>query len=631
MACEYCQTEQAKITRHLGTCIVYKLVTNKNDQFIKILKQHQLFHNDEDIQKLVEENEKLKTENEDLKIKLQHKTGDVIMVENKVAGFINNNFPGMEVIQKPTDPVKLLTRKRFPEKDIQFKKKIWEHYKTYCAGTINDYQDVDSGNNFIKSLPQNTSLSKKKAALERMMTLANNDEVELKRLINIKPKEKFCFKKPDDMYEYLIEQSKLDYDYYVMQTFLAKFGLRVHTIAELRWEHLKNLDTNFIKLPDKKDKKVYTALISIEFKHFLKKFISRMDQSDKDGFIFLPNNKVISSRKSIIKQSIKRKLLSSDIIKKTFDDSLTYSSHCIRKTTCFLNYEDGYRELVKKCGGIIGHEIGSRATKTYISVTNKDLKPEFAAPLIFRNGDEVIPAKEYPNCPNCNKALECECMKNDVEKIKTLLKTNEFGVEKEIVSFKFKILLPTTDQWRILRDSLYEATSKQNIEFTDELIFDTVSSYEIKEDIQELSEANIKTWKEFKGHTRMQGYGPYKVISDKEIGFYVMTTADIKFGTLISEYVGEIIPYHPGLKSDTLFEFTGDLVITCEKYGNLAKYISGINNKKSRKGNVSSLKVIIENEIHIILYACKNIDKGEMLKYDYNAGKLKEYVTDKFV
>lgn len=85
------------------------------------------------------------------------------------------------------------------------------------------------------------------------------------------------------------------------------------------------------------------------------------------------------------------------------------------------------------------------------------------------------------------------------------------------------------------------------------------------------------------------------------------------------------------------------LVIIPEKFGNVARYLSGINNskKESKKKqvdargicdiqNVQSLRYVIDGAIHVFLVALRDIKEGELLMYDYN-GLEKNYPTDHFV
>ena len=73
-------------------------------------------------------------------------------------------------------------------------------------------------------------------------------------------------------------------------------------------------------------------------------------------------------------------------------------------------------------------------------------------------------------------------------------------------------------------------------------------------------------------------------------------------------------------------------MIVPDKRANLGRFLSGINNaKKSKKDqNVKSIRMSIMGSIRVLLYASRNIKKGETLKYDYNEGG-DDYPTEDFV
>ena len=75
------------------------------------------------------------------------------------------------------------------------------------------------------------------------------------------------------------------------------------------------------------------------------------------------------------------------------------------------------------------------------------------------------------------------------------------------------------------------------------------------------------------------------------------------------------------------------LEICPEKNCNLAKFISGINNKKKSLANqnVYSIRVTVDGCVHIFLIAKKNICQGEILYYDYNAGGNINYKPNNFI
>ena len=74
------------------------------------------------------------------------------------------------------------------------------------------------------------------------------------------------------------------------------------------------------------------------------------------------------------------------------------------------------------------------------------------------------------------------------------------------------------------------------------------------------------------------------------------------------------------------------LIICPYNNSNIARFISGINNSTKNcqnLANVISIKVSINSSVHILLIASKDIEKDEILYYDYN-GDAKMYNTKNF-
>ena len=131
-----------------------------------------------------------------------------------------------------------------------------------------------------------------------------------------------------------------------------------------------------------------------------------------------------------------------------------------------------------------------------------------------------------------------------------------------------------------------------------------------------------------------------KIVYDEKQGYIVKQTAEILTNTIISEYSGDVFFFRDSLlmkKNDSIMELIHSpcsdtsLVIIPQKYGNLGRFLSGINNtKKNTDQNVYSLRVNIEGSIHVLLLAKRKINKGEILYYDYNAGGYNAYDTSNF-
>ena len=76
------------------------------------------------------------------------------------------------------------------------------------------------------------------------------------------------------------------------------------------------------------------------------------------------------------------------------------------------------------------------------------------------------------------------------------------------------------------------------------------------------------------------------------------------------------------------------LVICPEKKGNIARFISGINNfdkNSKKKKNINSARYDVDGKVIVLLYASKTIKKLDILYYDYNAGGSECYPTKNFI
>eukprot|EP00249_Psilotum_nudum_P009468 c21955_g1_i3 orf=342-1568(-) len=134
---------------------------------------------------------------------------------------------------------------------------------------------------------------------------------------------------------------------------------------------------------------------------------------------------------------------------------------------------------------------------------------------------------------------------------------------------------------------------------------------------------------------------PLVVTHDPRQGFVVEADSHIKDMTLIAEYTGDVDYMQNRLndESDSLMALlitddpSKELVICPDKRGNIARFISGINNhtlEGRKKQNLRCVRFDINGQVRVLLVAIRDISKGERLHYDYNAFQ-KEYPTHHFV
>ncbi|XP_024528998.1 histone-lysine N-methyltransferase ATXR6 isoform X2 [Selaginella moellendorffii] len=133
---------------------------------------------------------------------------------------------------------------------------------------------------------------------------------------------------------------------------------------------------------------------------------------------------------------------------------------------------------------------------------------------------------------------------------------------------------------------------------------------------------------------------PLMVTRDPRQGFVVEANNHIKDMTLIAEYTGDVdfMCNREDDEGDSIMgllfpeDASQELVICPDKRGNIARFISGINNHTSdgrKKQNLRCIRFDIDGEVHALLVSIRDIAKGERLYYDYNAYQ-KEYPTEHF-
>ncbi|KAH7278698.1 hypothetical protein KP509_38G052900 [Ceratopteris richardii] len=134
---------------------------------------------------------------------------------------------------------------------------------------------------------------------------------------------------------------------------------------------------------------------------------------------------------------------------------------------------------------------------------------------------------------------------------------------------------------------------------------------------------------------------PLLVKFDPHEGFVVEADGCIKDFTIVAEYTGDV-DYMSKRKHDDGDSLMGllftekqskDLVICPDNRGNIARFVSGINNhtrEGKKKQNLRSVRFNIDGEAHALLIAIRDIHKGERLYYDYN-GYQQDYPTEHFV
>ena len=203
--------------------------------------------------------------------------------------------------------------------------------------------------------------------------------------------------------------------------------------------------------------------------------------------------------------------------------------------------------------------------------------------------------------------------------------------EPTIMRFAFMVNHPTKKIERMMT-SLFRALQVKGITFNDDLVYmdpdcpAKMNNSLLETGINEISPYNKKIYYSFKERSRKGEYAPVEVIDDPIQRFIVKAIDDIQMNTIICEYTGEVTLLRKKIfdKNDSIMELirtpssNTSLVICPENYGNLARFLSGVNNydsKLKRKQNVYSIRLSIDGTVHILLLALRNKNKRKVYTY----------------
>jgi hypothetical protein len=386
---------------------------------------------------------------------------------------------------------------------------------------------------------------------------------------------------------------------------------------------------------------------------------------------FLNKNNILLGHNSNNEKSSNRKskIICYKCNKEIKDESLISTcekcKNVFHSNTCFINSNvniiDGcyerkkdYKILCEKCEKLISREmhtikisdffkakklLGNKRSKkekekdddTYTSTTKSKMSEEdekvnnSTSSNLLNNETK----REIQICVNINKAINAHNLPEICD-----------------VPIRLPRKMPKEMAERSMK-SLFRGLEAKGIRFSDDLVYidsdcpKEMNNSLLESSIQQFDSLNKKKYYQFKEQSRKGIYAPVEVVDDPEQRFIVRALDEMVTNTLICEYTGEVCLARNRLfdDNDSIMDLihtpTSDtsLVICPEKYGNLARFISGINNnykemKKKKNQNVYSFRVDIDGSVHILLLASKRIKKGEILYYDYNAGGYNTYNTE---
>jgi integrase len=627
--CDYCEGEMRfdSLSGHkLKNCVVYKLFGHTKKQIDNALKgaySEELIHLQSRIKILEEENKKLDdtlTQMEKQNTELKQSNMELTKIVNQNYYEKNSEVPYESFEINQPDSITTPIQNKFPLTKSNIERviaqahvaestkveyqSVWNKYETWCSERSLNPLLSSSANNFIShELTQNATLTVKRnrgviqSIIRRLIPNFTLEKIRTK--IHFKREKSFLSKQ--QLNDYLLYVKENHPDTFLPQYLQSELGLRINSVANFKKknfffsndpsDHRVEINDSKIKLRDPIVKEVNQELVEVTKEFFENNEI-------KNDFLFECEKSESSHRARLLGRKVNRTLKS---YSQKNPDFPKITSHGLRRTFAEHKKSDKiYDAVLKEVAKEIGHSNPNTTKNFYLS--------------------------DKTHVPDLDHIIKVGVHKHISEKSKSNLQNRA-----DLSFYNFQESELTCNS----KDSLFNALKEKNIEFSDDLIFYTGNG----EEIQTLKPADVEVFHEFKKQSRQGFYAPVKLVQDPIQGWIVKATGFIKRFTLLCEYSGEVVDPEKDqevTRSDALMDYlsseSSNLVIFPDKFGNLARFISGVNNETGKHTqNVKSIKVKIDGSLHILLYTTRNIHPGETLYYDYNEGGLNEKDTSNFV
>ncbi len=321
------------------------------------------------LDRALEENKSLIEKNNQLQEKLEEVVNENYLLRDTLSCFQTkiSSVLGGCASKIPLNYDALIEREFEQDKLINYYKGEWNTYSTWCKSNGKEFLDVDSGNEYIKSIEMHTTAHKKRGIIQSLLTLFLRKDILLKPAKGKIPKREKYAMNIEDLSKYFSEQEKKNFDLFFVQYFLFYFCARVNSIYHLQFKHLlflKNENNLLMRLPDHKKKiKEETVPVEIEFVQKFKDFLGTRQRND-DDYVFFPTIKF----REAIGRKINVAIGESKVMKELKEQYPTkvFSVHMFRKATPCEAFHQKKHEGYADARKLLRQALGTNSVNYYI-------------------------------------------------------------------------------------------------------------------------------------------------------------------------------------------------------------------------------------------------------------------------
>jgi integrase len=605
--CNYCEKpfeHKRNIPGHLeNSCLIYSLFKNCNGtwtaQNIRDLIEEKA---NREMEYLKQRNDELVKENETLIKVIREKEEENTLLKNvnsELNTILNNHCDGEGPKRQdfPLTSGNILTsidRMRPKERIKKQYKSTWNEYKSWSQSKGKNELLPSTADEYLgdmlKKSDYSTTIGKKRGQIQTILRNTTKNNFILQRIDKkLKTRRTPKHLSQQELDAIFRGEIKIDEECKVAIFLEVYTGVRVNVTANLKIEHLifLDLDSACIKVPDTKTK--YPD-ITVDTKtiDFVKTYVEayRSDIEAREGYLVTAGK---SNNHDTRANTLQKKL--NNLFKKLSETHsrvirTAYTTHDLRRTHGYLKKHqiDEENEGIARAQKALNHKNPHVTKKHYLVNTEE--------PQIHENE-----------------------LRNDL-----------FRGRRH-----FSIADVNTEDLENFKQVFYTALEERGCKFNDDLSMD----FFVNTKLAPVHQINADIFRSFKEKSRNMIYAPIMLEKDDVQGWLVRAVNPIPPCTLICEYSGQVMKLSHAPVSDSRMDFMKysgcDYVVVPDRVGNIARFISGVSCENRDKANLLTMKCNIDDNLHILLFTSRDVEAGEILYYDYNAGPLKEYETSNFV
>ena len=354
--CPFCEKVMKKqnVNKHLKCCVFKNIIKEKKSVVLGLINKNP---NSTKIQK--EQESKSKKEH---LIQLELK-----QAFKKILNIVKDLHK--RIAEEDKDIKQVISEMIISETTRYGYKVEWHRYSSWLSKHKKEI-GISSANSYLADIScKGSTRVKKRSVLQNIFRSLLGQHITLNPIrIKFSMKKKYTMSQ-EEVDSYLVEQFDRSKELYLAQYLMARFGLRVGSIAAMKYKDLSYLKSiqSAIIIHDTKNKKSREEELTSLDKDTINNYI-RDKMFDQEDFLFYRDgqSKSQNRRAYYLGGRINQQIRKSDVLK--VNNSFSFTSHMFRRTCANLAIRDDFEKLKEKARMAIGQKTKSNAIQNYLDI-----------------------------------------------------------------------------------------------------------------------------------------------------------------------------------------------------------------------------------------------------------------------